>query len=154
MPSLVLNRTRLLMKPSAPSAHLENTAQQQDVLPAAVLAMFHVLQVNTLYLVLHLLKHHSQLCVQVAQQVPFLHPTQLFVHHVQQGNLALSLEKFPLFALVLLLALLVRTPVLELFLHYHLLSCRPHLSIIRSSLLTSMFPPSTFPSPTPLPSSI
>ena len=74
------------MKPSAPSAHLENTAQQQDVLPAAVLAMFHVLQVNTLYLVLHLLKHHSHQSVQVAQQVhlpqqaPILAPLAVLVH--------------------------------------------------------------------------
>ena len=61
--------TQSLGQQPANSVQLENTAQQQDFPTLIALELSLVLPASTLYLVLHLLKHHSHQSVQAAQGV-------------------------------------------------------------------------------------
>jgi hypothetical protein len=92
MPLQVLNLTSSRMKPFAPSALLENMAQQLGFLLAAAPVTFHVLPARLRSLALRLLINHSKPCVQAAQQVPFLHLAQKHASHVPQENMAQPLD--------------------------------------------------------------
>ena len=99
--------TQSLGQQPANSVQLENTAQQRDLLPAAALAMFHVLVESMHCLVRLQICGQIQLCAQAAQQVhlpqqaPILAPLVFLVHGQPLGQQVAHLVLLVVTALVL-----------------------------------------------------
>ena len=113
MPLQAPNRTLSLMKLFAPSALLENMAQQLGLPLAIVPAMFHVLVESTPYLVQFQICGQMPLFVQTAQQVLLPYLAQQLALYASQVNGQLQVQQPVQIVLLVALALALQISAQE-----------------------------------------